>query len=119
MNWPTVNVTPDQSGTSPSVNCEIDFRNAYLKLQPEIERKGLSMRYTANVDEDTQFYAMANYYLTDTYTTFTPLGFNGRRRRRDLRALPPTTLSCRFMSAPRASARRAVRARAATKPMER
>jgi iron complex outermembrane receptor protein len=75
--WPTVNVSPDQSGTSPSVNCEIDFRNAYYELQPEIERKGLSMRYTANINDDNQFYAMANYYLTDTYASFTPLGFNG------------------------------------------
>lgn len=75
--WPTVNVTPDQSGTSPSVNCEVDFTNAYLNLQPEIDRKGLTMRYTANINDDTQFYAMANYYITKTFTTFTPLGFNG------------------------------------------
>ena len=76
--WPTVNVTPDQSGTSPSVNCEVDFRNAFYKLSPEIERKGLTLKYTANILEDSQFYAMANYYLTNTHADFTPIGFNGR-----------------------------------------
>lgn len=75
--WPTVNVTPDQSGTSPAVNCEVDYVNAFLNLQPEIERKGISLRYTAIVNDDTEFYAMANYYLTDTSTSFTPLGFRG------------------------------------------
>jgi iron complex outermembrane receptor protein len=74
---PTVNVAPDQSTTSPAVNCEIDFRDLYRQLQPEIERKGISMRYTANVNDDTQFYAMANYYLTDTIASTTPLNFHG------------------------------------------
>jgi len=75
--WPEVNVTPDQSASSPSVSCEIDFRNAYYELSPDIERKGLTMRYTANINDDNQFFAMANYYLTDTFASFTPLGFNG------------------------------------------
>jgi len=76
--WPTVNVTPDQSGTSPSVNCEVDYVNQHLLLSPDIERKGLSMRYTANVNDDTQFYAMANYYLTNTSVAdFAPPSFNG------------------------------------------
>ena len=46
-------------------------------LQPEIERTGLSVRFTANVGENAQFYTMANFYKTDTFAQFTPLGFNG------------------------------------------
>ena len=46
-------------------------------LQPEIRRTGLSLRFTANIGENTQFYAMANFYKTDTFASFTPLGFNG------------------------------------------
>ena len=46
-------------------------------LQPEIKRSGLSMRFTANIGENAQFYAMANFYKTDTFASFTPLGFNG------------------------------------------
>ena len=61
----------------PGVNCEVDQVNAYQEFQPEIERKGLAMRYTANIGDSTQFYASANYYITQTFTAFTPLGFNG------------------------------------------
>lgn len=75
--WPTINVDPSQSTTSPATNCEVDYRNAFSELRPEIVRKGLSMRYTANIGDDSQFYAMANFYRTDTFTAFTPLGFNG------------------------------------------
>lgn len=75
--WPTVNVDPSQSTTSPATNCEVDYRNAYSELQPEIVRKGITLRYTANIGDDSQFYAMANLYRTDTFTSFTPLGFNG------------------------------------------
>jgi iron complex outermembrane receptor protein len=46
-------------------------------LQPEIQRGGLSLRFTANVGENAQFYTMANFYKTDTHAQFTPLGFNG------------------------------------------
>ncbi|MCH9696406.1 MAG: TonB-dependent receptor [Gammaproteobacteria bacterium] len=77
LNWPEVSVTPAQSGTSPAINCEVDFRNAYYQLQPEIERTGLTFRYTANISENSQFYAMANFYKTDTQASTTPLGFRG------------------------------------------
>ena len=50
-------------------------------LQPEIKRAGLSMRFTANIGEDAQFYAMGNFYKTDTFAALTPVSFNG--------ALPP------------------------------
>jgi iron complex outermembrane recepter protein len=61
--------------------CEVDFQNKYIMLQPEIRRTGLSLRFTTNIGENTQFYAMANFYKTDTFASFTPLGMNG--------ALPP------------------------------
>jgi len=76
-NWPTTTIDPTQSGTSPTTICEIDTLNAYGMVTPDIERKGLSMRFTANLGDNSQFYAMANWYKTDTFASFTPLGFNG------------------------------------------
>src|SRR5690349_22149539 len=46
-------------------------------LQPVISRQGISARVTADVDETSQFYMMANFYKTDTSAQFTPLAFNG------------------------------------------
>ena len=57
--------------------CEVDFQNQYIMLQPEIERKGLTARFTANVGDNAQIYAIANYYQTKSHASFTPLGFNG------------------------------------------
>lgn len=57
--------------------CEVDFQNRYTMLQPEIERKGLTARFTANVGERAQVYAIANYYQTRTNAIRTPIGFNG------------------------------------------
>jgi iron complex outermembrane recepter protein len=71
------NIVEGQSDVSPLNVCEVDLQNAYIMLQPEIQRTGFSMRFTANVNEQTQLYAMANYYKTDTFAQFTPLGFNG------------------------------------------
>ncbi len=66
------------SATAPlSGVCEVDFQNRYIMLQPDIERKGLSARFTANIGDRAQFYAMGNYYNTKTHASFTPLGFNG------------------------------------------
>jgi iron complex outermembrane receptor protein len=81
--FPTITLTPAQKGTSPTPLdiCEINFQSEYFMLQPEIQRTGLSMRFTQNIGESTQMYAMANFYKTDTFAQFTPLGFNG--------ALPP------------------------------
>jgi iron complex outermembrane receptor protein len=87
-NWPSHSVTPavydvngdyvsGQSDVSPLNICEVDLQNAYIMLQPEIQRSGLSLRFTANVGENAQFYTMANFYKTDTFASFTPLGFNG------------------------------------------
>jgi iron complex outermembrane receptor protein len=75
--WPSVSLTASQAGSSsPLTSCEVDYRAAFLQLQPDIERVGLSMRYTANIG-DGQFYAMANYYKTDTTSHITPYSFYG------------------------------------------
>ena len=66
------------STTAPLIGaCEVDFQNKYIMLQPEVERKGLSARFTANVGDSAQVYAMVNYYNTKSHASFTPLGFNG------------------------------------------
>ena len=72
-------LTPAEKGTSPAPwdVCEVNYQGKYIQLSPEIERKGLSMRFTANLGENSQFYAMGNWYRTDTNASFTPLGFNG------------------------------------------
>ena len=57
--------------------CEVDTVNRYQMLQPDIERKGLSARFTANIGDRAQFYAMGNYYNTKTHASFLPIGFNG------------------------------------------
>jgi iron complex outermembrane receptor protein len=75
--YPTQAVPAGVSGTSPSTICVVDFHEQYIMLQPQIERKGLSARFTVNVGDRAQAYAMANYYRTDTFASFTPLGFNG------------------------------------------
>lgn len=77
-NWPTVTITEAQSQSAPLTVCEVDLQHAYIMLQPQIDRAGLSMRFTSNLNEQTQFYAMANYYKTDTFASLTPLGFNGQ-----------------------------------------
>lgn len=57
--------------------CEINWQGDHIMLQPEIERQGLTARFTANVGDRAQVYAIANYYNTKTHATFTPLGLNG------------------------------------------
>lgn len=75
--WNPITITANQSGTSPLNTCEVDFQNAYIMLQPDIERKGFSTRFTANVGDNAQVYAMGNYYETTTHASFTPLSFRG------------------------------------------
>ncbi len=70
-------LTQTGSGAFPNGVCEVDFQNAFIMLQPEIERRGLSGRLTFNVGENHQIYAMANWYNTITHASFTPFGFNG------------------------------------------
>ena len=79
--YPTVTITAGQSATSPLDICNVNQQAQYTMLQPEIKRAGLSMRFTANIGENAQFYAMGNFYKTDTFAALTPVSFNG--------ALPP------------------------------
>lgn len=76
-NWDTVTIDPGMSTTSPLTSCEVDYRNAYLQLQPEIERIGLTLKFTANIGDNAQLWAMGNYYKADSFASITPLGFNG------------------------------------------
>ena len=75
--FPTTQVPEGASGTSPSTICEVDSQSKYIMLQPEIERKGLSAKFTGRVGDNHEVYAQVNYYQTDTHAAFTPLGFNG------------------------------------------
>jgi iron complex outermembrane receptor protein len=75
-------VASSSTGSTPIVNgvltsCEVPYQSEYIMLQPEIKRKGLSARATFNPADNHQIYAMGNYYQTDTFASFTPLGFNG------------------------------------------
>ena len=76
--WKTITIEAAQSATSPLTTCEVDVQNAYQGLLPEVDRAGVSMRFTKNVSDDTQFYAMANFYKTDVSASILPIGFNGR-----------------------------------------
>jgi iron complex outermembrane receptor protein len=76
-NFPTVTVDPTQSGTAPLTSCEVDYRGEFLMIEPEVDRIGTSMRFTANVSDNAQFYVMGNFYKVDTFSSITPLGFNG------------------------------------------
>ena len=73
--WATV--TQTTSATAPFNVCEVNFQNAYYMLQPDVRRSGLSGRFTADVSDQLRVYAMANYYRTETFASFTPIGFNG------------------------------------------
>jgi len=75
--WPTTTISPAQSATSPLRVCEVDIANAFQMLQPEVERGGVSARFTANIGEQAQFYAMANVYRTDSFASLLPQPFNG------------------------------------------
>lgn len=47
-----------------------------LMLLPDVERYGISSRFTANIGESHQLYAQANYYKTSTIASATPKQFN-------------------------------------------
>lgn len=73
-----VTVLPSQSATAGSIQCQQDFRNQYSQLLPDQERLGFAGRFTANVGDRAQVYAIANYYQTKTKTQLSPLGFNNQ-----------------------------------------
>lgn len=81
-NWPTVQVPAanlvngnGQRNSTPDVACEFDYWGVH-QLRPEIERMGLSMRFTKDIGDGGEFYAMANWYRTDTSTFFLPIQFD-------------------------------------------
>ncbi|HXG81542.1 MAG TPA: TonB-dependent receptor plug domain-containing protein, partial [Sphingomicrobium sp.] len=75
-------VHPVGVGSVPILNgvptsCEVNQQEEFIMLSPDIERKGATARVTVNVGDNHQVYAMGTYYRTDTFASFTPLGFNG------------------------------------------
>lgn len=64
-----------QNGINPDIACEFDYWED-MQLQPEIERMGLSLRFTKAFDNGSEFYTMANYYRTDTSTLYLPINFD-------------------------------------------
>ena len=51
--------------SNPDIACQWDYWGGHM-LQPEIERKGISTRFTKAFDNGSEFFAMANFYRTDT-----------------------------------------------------
>jgi iron complex outermembrane receptor protein len=76
-NFPSITIDPAQSSTSPLTTCVVDYRNEFLMIEPEVDRIGTAMRFTANVGDNAEFYVMGNFYKIDTFSSITPLGFNG------------------------------------------
>ena len=72
-----ITIEPTQSATSPLETCLVDFHGHYIMLQPDVERRGLSGRATVEIGGNHELYAMGNVYITDTFASFTPWGFNG------------------------------------------
>jgi iron complex outermembrane receptor protein len=74
--YPEVQVpAANLDGTVPDIACEFDYWNVH-QLRPEIERMGLSSRFTKMFDNGTEFYAMTNFYRTDTSTFYLPINFD-------------------------------------------
>ena len=67
-----------QATTAPTSGIVCQGNQAeYLMLLPDVERFGVSSRFTANIGDSHQFYAQANYYKTSTAATSSPHAFNG------------------------------------------
>jgi iron complex outermembrane receptor protein len=75
--WKFIQSPAANAAVFPNGLCEVNNVAAYQMFQPETERKGLSGRVTFNVGDNHQVYAQVNYYNTDSFASFTPLGFNG------------------------------------------
>lgn len=58
--------------------CTGNVYGAYTMLQPDVERFGVSTRFTANIGESHQFYIQGNFYQTDTTPWSTPRSFTER-----------------------------------------
>lgn len=58
--------------------CENDYFGSLVNVLPKIERNGLNVRYTAQLGDRAEVYAMANYYrVTTTESGGTPYVFGG------------------------------------------
>jgi iron complex outermembrane receptor protein len=92
--WSTVQLTaaqldptrPGGSATAPANGrvCEVNNVGAYNMITPEIERFGVSTRFTARLGENHQLYAQANFYETDSFASSAPYSFTGQ-------PVPPTS----------------------------
>ena len=89
-NWNEVSVPLADRDPAPDIACEWDYWGGH-QLQPEIERMGLSMRFTKNFDNGTEFYAMTTRFRRSTTAL--------QRRRRARPTWEPTRRTCRSMSA--------------------
>ncbi|MDG2534217.1 TonB-dependent receptor [Sphingomonas sp. HITSZ_GF] len=58
--------------------CEANLAGAYAMLQPDVERFGVSARFTANIGGSHEFFAQGNFYQTDTLAFGNPRSFNER-----------------------------------------
>ena len=75
-------VHPVGVGSVPILNgvptsCEVNFQSKYIMIQPVIKRHGVSARATWRPDDNNELFVEGNAYWTDTFASFTPLGFNG------------------------------------------
>ncbi|NIJ19200.1 iron complex outermembrane receptor protein [Sphingomonas naasensis] len=79
--WTRNQLTADQLDSDDSLPlagiCEVNYVGEYLMLLPDVERFGVSTRFTANIGDSHQLYAQANYYKTSTLATSAPHGFAG------------------------------------------
>jgi iron complex outermembrane receptor protein len=84
----TLTLNAAQQAANPTVGavqCQQDLTNQYLLLRPQMERLGGSARLTVQLNDDTQAYAMLNYYQNQVEFSaapqlirgLTPLGPSG------------------------------------------
>ncbi len=81
--WDTVQLTPAQINAATDAPadgrvCSYNPISEYAMLQPEVERFGISARFTANLGENHQLYAQGNYYKTNTFASSGPGGWTAR-----------------------------------------
>lgn len=85
--WRPVQLTAAQldqaQGGSPTAPadgrvCEVNLVGAYGMLLPDVERFGVSTRFTAQLGENHQLYVQGNYYQTATNTIGNPRNFRGQ-----------------------------------------
>ncbi|MBL0768800.1 TonB-dependent receptor [Sphingopyxis sp. DHUNG17] len=85
--WDTIQLTAAQidpaqggSATAPADGrvCTYNAVGEYSMLQPEIERFGVSARFTANLGDNHQLYAQGNFYKTQTFSSSAPRRWHDR-----------------------------------------